>query len=183
MGFWNKRETDLERELRARRPKPSDEFVRSLSRLVEPTRRSRRVALPKVALVAAVTAMLAASLGVAGAFGYAADSFHAFGNGVSHLVRTPTPAVHLVKPSGSTTAKPAPIVRSTGGSTSSRSTAGTPSTSVTPAHHDPYQWQYGVTFPICWYGQLIYVPLNQLLWYEFHGAKPWYECGGFPIHR
>ena len=54
-------------------------------------RRERRVGCPKVALVAALTAVLAASLGAAGALGSARGSVHTFSLSVVHLVSPPKP--------------------------------------------------------------------------------------------
>src|SRR5581483_3760377 len=85
MGF-RKRESELEQRLRAERPQPRDEFVRSLSKLVEPVRPARRAAVPKLALVGALTVVLAASLGVTGALGAAGGSFSSFGSSIVHLI-------------------------------------------------------------------------------------------------
>src|SRR5579862_5277394 len=83
MGF-RKRETDLERELRAQRPQPREQFVQMLSRQnVAPKARRRRA--PALALIAAVTVVLAASLGVAGALGNASHSLQTFYASASHI--------------------------------------------------------------------------------------------------
>ena len=84
MGF-RKRETDLERELRAQRPQPREHFVQMLSRQnVAPSKAQRRRA-PAFALVAVVTVMLATSLGVAGALGNASHSVKTFYTSASHI--------------------------------------------------------------------------------------------------
>ena len=89
MRFWkDKDESRLERELREQRPQPRDEFVRRLSSQVTPLGR-RRLALPKVALVAAVTVVMAASLGTAGALGEGGHAVHSFTSSVASLVSPP----------------------------------------------------------------------------------------------
>ena len=157
MRLWKKTdETELERELRAQRPQPPDEFVRSLGRLIEPVRRPRRALAPKLALVAAVTALLSVSLGAAGALGYAGTSMSAFGHGFGQLIHVTPPSVHTP-----TTANP------NGGT-------------VESDHHewkDPFHHQYGIKIPICWNGQIIWVSPGELFWYILHGARPWRECG------
>ena len=168
MGFWNKNdETKLERELRAQRPQARDEFVRMLSRQVAPLERGPRFALPKVALVAAVTVVLAVSLGVAGAFGAARGPVRTFSVSVVHLVAPPH------SPS-SATANTATSPTTTNGITDY--------SNATPTHW-PFQTQYGHKIPICWHGEIIYVTLREAIWYFFHGALPARACGGVPIHR
>lgn len=167
MGFWNSNdETKLERELRAQRPQARDEFVRMLSRQVAPLERGRRFALPKVALVAAVTAVLAVSLGVAGALGAARGPVRTFSVSVVHLVSPPhSPSTNTVTTTSPTT---------TNGDTDYEN--------ATPTHW-PFQSQYGHRIPICWHGSIIYVTLREAVWYFFHGALPARACGGVPIHR
>jgi hypothetical protein len=84
MGF-RKRETDLERELRAQRPQPREQFVQMLSRQNMAPAKVRRQRAPALALVAVVTVMLAASLGVAGALGNASHSVKTFYTSASHI--------------------------------------------------------------------------------------------------
>ena len=151
-------ETDLERELRAQRPEPPAELVRMLSRQIGPMPRTRRLALPKVALVAAVTAALAASLGAAGALGAAGGSVHTFGVSVVHLVAPPksTVVAHPVS-----TPTPATRRRRRRRRTAGRHRRTTRS-----------QWQYGHLISICWRGHIIQIPARELFFYLRHGARP-----------
>ena len=156
MGFGKKNDgTMLERELRAQRPQPPSELVRMLSRQIGPMERTRRLALPKLALVAAVTAALAASLGVAGALGSAGGSVHSFGVSVVHLVSPPKTAVVAH-----------PITKPVPGHTTTTTSSG-----AAPAHY-PYQWQYGHMLSICWRGEIIQIPARELFFYLRHGARP-----------
>lgn len=84
MRFW-KRETDLERELRAQRPQPREQFVQMLSGQGVAPPKARRRRAPAFALIAAVTVLLAASLGVAGALGNASHSLQTFYTSASHI--------------------------------------------------------------------------------------------------
>jgi hypothetical protein len=153
MGFGKKTdESGLERELRAQRPQPPSELVRMLSRQIGPMQRTRRFALPKIALVAAVTAALAASLGVAGALGSAGGSVHSFGISVVHLV-SPPKATLVSRPVNT------PPSHTTTGS------------GAAPAHY-PFQWQYGHLISICWRGEIIQIPARELFFYLRHGARP-----------
>jgi len=155
MGFGKKTdETPLERELRAQRPQPPAELVRMLTRQIGPMQRARRLALPKIALVAAVTAALAASLGAAGALGSAGGSVHSFGISVVHLVSPPKATV---------VARP---INAPAGSTTTSTSNG-----ANPAHY-PFQWQYGHLISICWHGEIIQIPARELFFYLRHGARP-----------
>jgi predicted phage tail protein len=166
MGPWKQTgERKLERDLRAQRPQPRDELVSRLNRQVEPPAdtRGRRV-VPKLALVAALTTVLIASLGATGAFGAAGSSMHAFGISVVHLVSPPKAAAH-------------------GGSAmSSNVTTTTTSYQNTTPRHYPFVVQYGGLIPICWRGSLIWVTPRQLIWYLFRGARPARTCGSVPIN-
>ena len=84
MRFW-KRETELERDLRAHRPQPREQFVQMLSRQNVAPPKARRQRAPAFALVAAVTVVLATSLGVAGALGNASHSVKTFYTSASHI--------------------------------------------------------------------------------------------------
>jgi hypothetical protein len=155
MGFGKKTdETSFERELRAQRPQPPSDFVRMLSCQIGPMQRTRRLVLPKVALIAAVTAALAASLGVAGALGSAGGSVHSFGISVVHLVSPP---------------KATPVVRPF--NTLASHTTTSTSSGAAPAHY-PFQWQYGHQLAICWHGEIIHIPARELFYYLAHGARP-----------
>jgi hypothetical protein len=87
MGFW-KREDDLERELRSRRPEPRRELVDDIARMVarRPRGTGRRL---RFGVAVALTAGMLGALGAFGSLSYAA-------NGVSHAVAV---AVHAVTPS------------------------------------------------------------------------------------
>jgi hypothetical protein len=152
MGFAKKNDhTALEHELHAQRPQPPSELVRTLSSQIVPMQHTRRFALPKIALVAAVTAALVASLGVAGALGSAGSSVHSFGISVVHLVSRPT----------------APVVV-----TPVNTLPGHTTTSSGAAAHYPFQSQYGHLISICWHGTIIQIPANELFFYLHHGARP-----------
>jgi len=189
MGF-RKRESDLEQRLRAERPRPSDEFVRSLSKLVEPVRPARGAAMPKLALVGALTVVLAASLGVTGALGAAGGSFSSFGSSI----------VHLIAPANASPPHVAIVTPQTSSSSSSSSTSTSSSTSSTPQnnpapgepdghggtdylnatpHYPPFNFQYGHQIPICWQGHLTYIYPYELFWYFRHGALPYIFCARF----
>jgi hypothetical protein len=159
-------ERELGRRLRAERPKPSEEFVRRLSGQIEPARRARRVSAPRVALVAAATAVLALSLGVAGAIGSATGSIHVFGTSVLHLVQ---PATTRATSSGTVTAN------------HSQSGQGVDPRTFSYRHFPPFMHQYAGKIPICFHGQIIYVTPLQWFWYFIHGAGPARSC--FSPHR
>jgi hypothetical protein len=91
MGFW-KREDDLERELRARRPEPRRELVDDIARMVagRPRSTGRRL---RFGVAIALTAGMLAALGSFGSLSYAA-------NGVSHAAKA---AVHVVVPNKAAT--------------------------------------------------------------------------------
>jgi hypothetical protein len=84
MRFRN-RETDLERELRAQRPQPRKEFVQMLTRPSAAPKVRRRL-VPGLVVVASVTAVLAGSLGTAGALGAATHSVVKLYRSVGHIV-------------------------------------------------------------------------------------------------
>jgi hypothetical protein len=90
MDSWRKhRETDLERELRAQRPVPRADLVQRVTRMVS-ARPTRASLLPKIGIALAAASILAASLGVAGAVGYAKKSVETFGHSVVHVVQAPS---------------------------------------------------------------------------------------------
>jgi hypothetical protein len=93
MGFRKPPESDLERELRAARPQPREEYLQALAREIGgPKPEGRRAPgrmLPRLALVAVVTVVLAASLGVAGALGHATGSIKSLGEGIYHVFHAP----------------------------------------------------------------------------------------------
>jgi hypothetical protein len=98
MRFW-RREDELERELRSRRPEPRRELVDEIARMVagRPRTTGRRV---RFGVAVALTASMLAALGAFGSLSYAAD-------GVSHAARA---AVHVVIPAKA--AKPSSAVSS-----------------------------------------------------------------------
>jgi hypothetical protein len=65
---------DLERRLRAHRPRPREEFVDALSVHVRESRAARRTASLRVAVAAALTLGMLAALGAVGGLGYAAGA-------------------------------------------------------------------------------------------------------------
>ena len=181
MGFWNKaNETKLERELRARRPQPREEFVRMLSDQVTPQRRTRRLATPKVALIAAVTTALAASLGATGALGAAGGSVHSFSRSVVHIVSPPKADTTPARNGGATNSN-ASNNSNTNSADSNTASGDTDYSNATPTN--PFRQQYGHLIPICFQGHIIYVTPRELIYYFFRGARPARFCGGPPIHR
>jgi hypothetical protein len=85
--FW-KRETGLERRLKAERPGPSRSFMSSMmERLdtVDPPRTRRSVGL-RVSLASAVSLAFLTSLAAFGGLGYAANSIAQVGRTASHVV-------------------------------------------------------------------------------------------------
>jgi hypothetical protein len=182
MGF-RRRESDLERRLRAERPQPRDEFVRSLSKLVEPARPARRVAMPKLALVGALTVVLAASLGVTGALGSAGGSVHSFSLSIAHLIAPakaspPHVAVAISKPTTRDPSQGLVPDQSYPGETNGNQTS---FGNATPTHYPSFQGQYGgFKIPICYQGHIIYVSLFQLFYYYTHGGLPAFRCHHHP---
>lgn len=90
--FWNRDE--LTRELRASRPKASDELVDVLEQRIESERRRSGRRLPSVrfGLAAATTALLVASFAAAGGMAAASSS-------VRHALKDVAQAVHITSPS------------------------------------------------------------------------------------
>jgi len=91
MDFWRRNsDRDLERRLRDERPQARDEFVRMLAG-ESPTGSSWRretggKRVPRLAVLAAATALLAASLGVTGALGSAPGPIGTFCHNFFHIV-------------------------------------------------------------------------------------------------
>lgn len=203
MGFWSRlRETEVERTLRARAPRPSDELVRGISRMVATPRR-RRGGLPKLALVGAVTTLLAASLGVAGALGYARESVHTFAHNVSHFVEPKENDHHGSQP-------PAPVFvfgskhedghgndghgngkggdgngnggngngggQQGGDGKGGKGGDGQGHEGGGDGDHNPYGHQYGHRVPLCFRGYIIKVPLADIAYWIAQGAGPPWQC-------
>ena len=142
-------DTELERRLGAERPQAPEELVRRLSAQIVPVRPARRSTTPRVALICAVTAAIALSLGVAGAIGSATGSIDAFSRGVIHLVQpsvTPPPSLPTVAPDHTQGGGP------------------------------PFGQQSAELIPICWHGQITFVTPFEYLWYFIHGASPARDC-------
>lgn len=166
-------ETYLERRLRDERPQPGDEFVGALAARVEPAAvPRRRLIAPRVAVVLATTAVLGASLGVAGALGSASGSVQAFGRGVFHLVQ---PSRSASSPSVTQTTLPSSV------------TPDYPAGNGDPTFGSgrvfglpPFGSEYGGNYPICWQGHIIYVHWWQLFWYFLHGAHSARYCFTHP---
>jgi hypothetical protein len=74
-GFRRKSEFDeLERGLRASRPEPSDDLIRTVSSRFSRGPSLRRLAAPRLAFAAALSALLLAAFGAFGGFGYASKA-------------------------------------------------------------------------------------------------------------
>jgi hypothetical protein len=124
--------------------------------------------VPRVALIAAVTAALALSLGVAGAIGSATGSIHLFGTSVFHLVQSPSsrstsPGLPRVTPDHTQAGR------------------GLDPWNFSYHHFPPFKHQYAGKIPICWHGHIIYIYPFQWFWYFIHGAGPARSCF-FPPH-
>ena len=189
MGFWNRRgETGLERRLRSERPQPPAELLQMLSSASKAPRAERGLTpkfAPRIALVGAVTVVLAASLGVAGAVGYATKSVENFSKSVLHVVQPP--------PTRSTQSAGTNGTRSdnktnrdgkgrgdgdghggNGGNGNGGNGGGKgPGGGDGDGHgHDPFHHEYGHQVPICLGGKIIYVAPTEIVYYFLHGAKP-----------
>jgi hypothetical protein len=89
-GFRRRQPHGPEDELRAYRPQPTDEFVRSVSKRIEDDQRRVRLnALSRLAFAAALTVLLLGTLAALGGFAAAASGTHSF---VNVLKRTVTPS-------------------------------------------------------------------------------------------
>ena len=96
----------------------------------------------------AVAAVLAASLGAAGAVGYATKSVQALGTSVLHIVQSPSPS-------------------------SGKKGDGDGKGGDGDKHgHDPFHHEYGHRVPICHDGKVIYVPSQEYLYRLLHGDRP-----------
>ena len=74
-GFRRKSEFDeLERGLRESRPEPSDDLIRTVSSRFWRGPSLRRLAAPRLAFAAALSALLLAAFGAFGGFGYASKA-------------------------------------------------------------------------------------------------------------
>src|SRR5581483_4711783 len=204
MSFWSRlRESEVEQTLRARAPQPSDELVRGISRMVA-SRRPRRSALPKLALVAAVTSLLAASLGVAGALGYARESVHSFTRDVSHFVEPGSHDNHGQQSSSQVVFSSSKHDDHHSGGNGNDGNGGNggndgngnggPNGGDGHGHngngddgngdddHNPFGHQYGHRIPLCFHGYIIHVPIGDIVWWILHGAGPPWQCSNGHHH-
>jgi hypothetical protein len=96
-NFWNHRQVDLDRELRARRPRARSEFVETLAAEMRnrPAERSR---VGRVGLAFAMSGLILVVLASFGGIGYAASA-------VSHAVKKPTAAKHVANVSSPSAAQ------------------------------------------------------------------------------
>ncbi len=99
MRYWRRRQEpfDLEGELRAARPEPSNEFVRTLESRVRTDGRSR-VGTLRVAFVGAITAVMLVALGSVGGVGYASSAAQDAAVSVKRVVQ-PKKVVRVLKKS------------------------------------------------------------------------------------
>lgn len=86
-GFRHRRQTELERRLRAERPVPRDELVRMLAGRPKPG--GSRGLVPRLALVGALTAVMLAALAAVGGAAQARSAFDAFGGTIHDVVFVP----------------------------------------------------------------------------------------------
>ena len=200
MAFRDRHETDLERELRARRPQARDQFVEMLGRqFAAPKRRIGFRPAPRFALVAAATVVLAASLGVAGAVGYAKSSVTSFSNSIYHIVQPPSSKstlvqvskraklshrakrlkLSLLKKGGSPTGDSGSTGSPTGdpGNGNSNGNGGIP-TGDPGGRHDPFGEEYDHHVDICHEGHVVLVPFHLYFYLLEHGKdyRPARDC-------
>jgi hypothetical protein len=91
-GFWRRETQGLESELRANRPKPSTDLVRSLFlRIEDDRRRSRLNSLSRLSFAGALTVLILGTVGAFGGLGYAAS-------GTTNVVNVVKRAVAPSKP-------------------------------------------------------------------------------------
>jgi hypothetical protein len=173
-------DSELERRLRAERPQAPDELVDRLASRIAPVPRPRRATGPRLALIGAITAAIALSLGVAGAIGSARGSIQSFGRGVYHVVQ-PSPA-HTTTVAAPVTAPQTTVPHTTTVSPNhNQGGSGQLPIGFLPSRiHDPnippFGFQYGIKVPICYQGHIIFVSLSELFWYFTHGALPAWVC-------
>ena len=176
MGFWRRHpETDLERRLLAERPQPPEGLLRLLS-IESPAPPSRGGRVPRLAFVGAVTLVLAASLGVAGALGYASKSIQSFGTSVYHVV---VPAHTTSGSNGQGNDGKGGNGQGNGGNGNGGNGQGNGGNGGNgnggdgDGHgHDPFHHEYDHRVPICRHGQEIQVPSKEYLYDLLHGDRP-----------
>jgi hypothetical protein len=94
---WRRKPVDLDAELRANRPTPSDDFVRGLTRDIRATGESRRL---RVGFAAAFTVAILGALSAVGGLGYAASAATGAAHAVKNVVvnsNTPTEQIRTVR--------------------------------------------------------------------------------------
>ena len=202
--FASRRDRALERQLRAGRPEPRDAFVGMLAERV-PARRSerRRGVVPRVIVVATVTASVAVGLGATGAVSYASGSLHSLSRNIVHVVAPSRSASPLLSfATGGSSKGFAGHLGSGGfgsgggggglglgnqgsGSQGSGSQgSGSQGSGVglgLSGLGDPFNFVYGLRIPTCQDGQLVYVTLAQYIYDLLHGSPP--EIGIFCSSR
>ena len=93
-NIWNRKQANLERELRARRPRPRVEFVETLAAEMR-SRPAERSRVGRVGIAFAMSGLILVVLASFGGIGYASSA-------VSHAVKKPTvakKAVNVASPS------------------------------------------------------------------------------------
>jgi hypothetical protein len=86
-GFWRREPQGLETELRANRPEPSADLVRSLSHRIEDDRRRARLyRFSRLSFAGALTVLMLGTLGAFGGLGYAASGTKSVANVVKRAV-------------------------------------------------------------------------------------------------
>jgi hypothetical protein len=91
-GFWRRELQGLEAELRANRPEPSTDLVRSLSsRIEDDLRRTRLYSLSRLSFAGALTVLMLGTLGAFGGLSYAASGTKSVVNVVKRAVAPSTP--------------------------------------------------------------------------------------------
>lgn len=91
-GFWRREPQGLEAELRANRPEPSTDLVRSLSLKIEDDRRRTRLySLSRLSFAGGLTVLMLGTLGAFGGLSYAASGTKSVVNVVKRAVAPSRP--------------------------------------------------------------------------------------------
>jgi hypothetical protein len=122
-----RRKFDLEKQLRAGRPQPRDEFAQALADEVASSRATTRSPLGRVGLALALTGLIVVALASFGGIGYASSSAsHAVKKQSKQHVRVvKTSAAHAQYAPFTPPTKPAKPTTEPGGTTQTGGTAGT----------------------------------------------------------
>jgi hypothetical protein len=183
--FSSRRDRALERQLRVGRPQPRDSFVGMLAERV-PARRSerRRGVVPRVIVVATVTASVAVALGATGAVSYASGSLHSLSSNISHVVapsRTASPLLSFSTGASSKGFAGSPGLSGFGnggglglgnGGGGGLGNLGSGGGQGLSGIGDPFNFVYGLRIPTCQGGKLVYVTLAQYIYDLLHGSAP-----------